>query len=116
MNNTPVKEFFKTWGWLIPAVMIPLAVAAADSRYVLQVEAHRILSAIQEIEATQRTWNLELKHHLDQRENHVGYERMTISFVPRNEISQVLDALKEQQERQSLKLDRLFEILTEANQ
>jgi len=102
--SVKVKSFLATWGWAIPTIFIPLILAAADSRYAKQVDLNELIRANMQTSS-------DISYHKSTLSSHMEFQALSKDFVPRIEISQILLSIKEAQESDSAKLDRLYSII-----
>jgi hypothetical protein len=108
MTAEPVKNFFRDWGWLMPVIMIPLAMSAADSRYVLGFDMNKVTDRVEHLEVRSAI----MGRHTEDAGIHMSFQETAAIFVPRNELTQVFDSMRREQESQGKKLDKLFDLLT----
>lgn len=100
-----MKDFLKSWGWAIPTVMIPLCLMAAKWMFVTREEFNLVKD---QAASTTQAFGF---HVSDQSGIHQSYEQRSKLFVPRLELSPMLQEIKQDQKETVAKLDRVLEEL-----
>ena len=101
-----MKDFLKSWGWLLTIVSVPvILMLAAERKFATRAEftpvKERIATVYQAFEY----------HASDGSDLHYSYETASEKFVPRLELSPILGEIKQDQKETNLKLDRVLQEL-----
>lgn len=110
--TTAKQHFVQTWGWVLPTLMIPIALAAMDGRYQRSDEHKAHETLILELKTNQAVMAQHSMAHVQDSDIHTGYRNLSKFFVPRTEIYSSLQHLREQNQNLDEKLDRLYKHIT----
>ncbi len=100
-----MKDFLKSWGWAIPTVMIPLCLMAAKWAFVTRAEFTPVRDEAAKVSQA-------FEYHVSDRSGiHQSYEQKSKAFVPRIELTPILQEIKSDQKETNAKLDKVLEEL-----
>jgi len=95
-----MKEFFRDWGWLLTAALLPLALFAAERKFVTRSEYEPLQMSVAKLHS-------DVRHHIGDMP-HPGWRELALEFVPRQELAPTLEDLKNELQRSNDKLDDLL--------